>query len=138
MLITGFLSGYAEQMRKDILYKGVAVGKDGKVKVKPKYKNAITIKNNKPVISMAFQNKYLDKIFDCIFGFVTPVAVPLAQIDKLFQAGQTKKAKAALAALVTLVSKGTFGAVATKAIGTATNPVLIDRDWETIYLSALK
>tara|TARA_R100000008_G_scaffold42832_1_gene24714 strand:+ start:400 stop:1983 length:1584 start_codon:yes stop_codon:yes gene_type:complete len=48
----------------------------------------------------------------------------LAQIDKLFQTGQTKKAKAALAALVTLVSKGTFGAVATKAIGTATNPVL--------------
>lgn len=64
---SGFLSGYAEQMRKDILDKGVTVGKDGKVKVKPKYKNAITIKNNKPVISMAFQNKYLDENFDFVF-----------------------------------------------------------------------
>jgi hypothetical protein len=42
----------------------------------------------------------------------------LAQIDKLFQTGQTKKAKAALTALVTLVSKGTFG----KAVGAATGP----------------
>jgi len=64
---SGFLSGYAQQMRKDILDKGVTVGKDGKVKVKPKYKNAITIKNNKPVISMAFQNKYLDENFDFVF-----------------------------------------------------------------------
>lgn len=42
----------------------------------------------------------------------------LAQIDKLFQAGQTKKAKAALSALVTLVSKGAFG----KVVGAATGP----------------
>ena len=149
---SGFLSGYAEQMRADILKKGVTVGKDGKVKVKPKYKNAITIKNNKPVISMAFQNKYLDKNFDFVFkskGTATGVKKPkiqsqiytkiqeladkvkmnakqklnldftLAQIDKLFQAGQTKKAKAALSALVTLVSKGAFG----KVVGAATGPV---------------
>ena len=148
---SGFLLGYAEQMRKDILDKGVTVGKDGKVKVKPKYKNAITIKNNKPVISMAFQNKYLDENFDFVFkskGTATGVKKPkiqskiytkiqeladdvkmsakqklnldfaLAQIDKLFQAGQTKKAKAALTALVSLVSKGTFG----KAVGAATGP----------------
>ena len=43
----------------------------------------------------------------------------LAQIDKLFQAGQTKKAKAALTALVTLVSKGAFGKMA----GVATGPI---------------
>ena len=149
---SGFLSGYAEQMRADILKKGVTVGKDGKVKVKPKYKNAITIKNNKPVISMAFQNKYLDENFDFVFkskGTATGVKKPkiqsqiytkiqeladkvkmnakqklnldftLAQIDKLFQAGQTKKAKAALSALVTLVSKGAFG----KVVGAATGPV---------------
>ena len=148
---SGFLSGYAEQMRKDILDKGVTVDKDGKVKVKPKYKNAITIKNNKPVISMAFQNKYLDKNFDFVFktkasavGVDKPkiqskiytkiqeladkvkmsakqklnLDFTLAQIDKLFQAGQTKKAKAALTALVTLVSKGTFG----KAVGVAARP----------------
>jgi len=48
----------------------------------------------------------------------------LAQIDKLFQAGQTKKAKAALASLVALVSKGAFGSVVTKTVGAATNPVL--------------
>jgi hypothetical protein len=42
----------------------------------------------------------------------------LAQIDKLFQAGQTKKAKAALTALVAAVSKGAFG----KALGAATGP----------------
>jgi hypothetical protein len=42
----------------------------------------------------------------------------LAQIDKLFQAGQTKKAKAALSALVALVSKGAFG----KVVGAATGP----------------
>ena len=149
---SGFLSGYAEQMRADILKKGVTVGKDGKVKVKPKYKNAITIKNNKPVISMAFQNKYLDENFDFVFkskGTATGVNKPkiqsqiytkiqeladkvkmsakqklnldftLAQIDKLFQAGQTKKAKAALSALVTLVSKGAFGKIA----GVATGPI---------------
>jgi len=149
---SGFLSGYAEQMRADILKKGVTVGKDGKVKVKPKYKNAITIKNNKPVISMAFQNKYLDENFDFVFkskGTATGVKKPkiqsqiytkiqeladkvkmnakqklnldftLAQIDKLFQAGQTKKAKAALSALVTLVSKGAFGKIA----GVATGPI---------------
>ena len=149
---SGFLSGYAEQMRADILKKGVTVGKDGKVKVKPKYKNAITIKNNKPVISMAFQNKYLDENFDFVFkskGTATGVKKPkiqsqiytkiqeladkvkmnakqklnldftLAQIDKLFQAGQTKKAKAALSALVTLVSKGAFG----KVVGAATGPI---------------
>ena len=149
---SGFLSGYAEQMRADILKKGVTVGKDGKVKVKPKYKNAITIKNNKPVISMAFQNKYLDENFDFVFkskGTATGVKKPkiqsqiytkiqeladkvkmnakqklnldftLAQIDKLFQAGQTKKAKAALSALVTLVSKGAFGKIA----GAATGPI---------------
>ena len=148
---SGFLSGYAEQMRADILKKGVTVGKDGKVKVKPKYKNAITIKKNKPVISMAFQNKYLDENFDFVFkskGTATGVKKPkiqsqiytkiqeladkvkmnakqklnldftLAQIDKLFQAGQTKKAKAALSALVTLVSKGAFG----KIVGAATGP----------------
>jgi len=148
---SGFLSGYAQQMRADILKKGVTVGKDGKVKVKPKYKNAITIKNNKPVISMAFQNKYLDENFDFVFkskGTATGVKKPkiqsqiytkiqeladkvkmnakqklnldftLAQIDKLFQAGQTKKAKAALSALVTLVSKGAFG----KVVGAATGP----------------
>jgi len=148
---SGFLSGYAEQMRSDILKKGVTVGKNGKVKVKPKYKNAITIKNNKPVISMAFQNKYLDKNFDFVFktkGTATGVKKPkiqsqiytkiqeladkvkmsakqklnldftLAQIDKLFQAGQTKKAKAALASLVALVSKGAFG----KVVGAATGP----------------
>lgn len=149
---SGFLSGYAQQMRADILKKGVTVGKDGKVKVKPKYKNAITIKNNKPVISMAFQNKYLDENFDFVFkskGTATGVKKPkiqsqiytkiqeladkvkmnakqklnldftLAQIDKLFQAGQTKKAKAALTALVTLVSKGAFGKMA----GVATGPI---------------
>ena len=149
---SGFLSGYAEQMRADILKKGVTVGKDGKVKVKPKYKNAITIKKNKPVISMAFQNKYLDENFDFVFkskGTATGVKKPkiqsqiytkiqeladkvkmnakqklnldftLAQIDKLFQAGQTKKAKAALTALVTLVSKGAFGKMA----GVATGPI---------------
>jgi|TARA_R110000824_G_scaffold141127_2_gene307549 hypothetical protein len=149
---SGFLSGYAEQMRADILKKGVTVGKDGKVKVKPKYKNAITIKKNKPVISMAFQNKYLDENFDFVFkskGTATGVNKPniqskvytkiqeladkvkmsakqklnldftLAQIDKLFQAGQTKKAKAALSALVTLVSKGAFGKIA----GAATGPI---------------
>ena len=149
---SGFLSGYAEQMRADILKKGVTVGKDGKVKVKPKYKNAITIKKNKPVISMAFQNKYLDENFDFVFkskGTATGVNKPniqskvytkiqeladkvkmsakqklnldftLAQIDKLFQAGQTKKAKAALTALVTLVSKGAFGKMA----GVATGPI---------------
>ena len=149
---SGFLSGYAEQMRADILKKGVTVGKDGKVKVKPKYKNAITIKNNKPVISMAFQNKYLDENFDFVFkskGTATGVKKPkiqsqvytkiqeladkvkmnakqklnldfaLAQIDKLFQAGQTKKAKAALSAVVALVSKGAFG----KVVGAATGPV---------------
>ena len=149
---SGFLSGYAEQMRADILKKGVTVGKDGKVKVKPKYKNAITIKNNKPVISMAFQNKYLDENFDFVFkskGTATGVNKPniqskvytkiqeladkvkmsakqklnldftLAQIDKLFQAGQTKKAKAALSALVALVSKGAFGKIA----GAATGPI---------------
>ena len=79
---SGFLSGYAEQMRKDILEKGVTVGKDGKVKVKPKYKNAITIKNNKPVISMAFQNKYLDENFDFVFkskGTATGVKKPKIQ-----------------------------------------------------------
>ena len=79
---SGFLSGYAEQMRKDILDKGVTVGKDGKVKVKPKYKNAITIKNNKPVISTAFQNKYLDENFDFVFktkGTATGVKKPKIQ-----------------------------------------------------------
>ena len=148
---SGMLSGYIGQFREEILKKGVTVGKDGKVKVKPKYKNAITIKNNKPVISMAFQNKYLDKNFDFVFktkGTATGVNKPkiqsqiytkiqeladkvkmsakqklnldftLAQIDKLFQAGQTKKAKAALASLVALVSKGAFG----KVVGAATGP----------------
>ena len=79
---SGMLSGYIGQFREEILKKGVTVGKDGKVKVKPKYKNAITIKNNKPVISMAFQNKYLDKNFDFVFktkGTATGVNKPKIQ-----------------------------------------------------------
>ena len=79
---SGMLSGYIGQFREEILKKGVTVGKDGKVKVKPKYKNAITIKNNKPVISMAFQNKYLDENFDFVFkskGTATGVKKPKIQ-----------------------------------------------------------
>jgi hypothetical protein len=148
---SGFLSGYAEQMRRDFITKGSTIDKNGKVKIKPKYKNVLSVKNNKVVIPMSAQNKFFNDNFDFVFktkGTATGVNKPkiqsqiytkiqeladkvkmnakqklnldftLAQIDKLFQAGQTKKAKAALSALVALVSKGAFG----KVVGAATGP----------------
>ena len=79
---SGYLAGYAEQMRKDILEKGVTK-KGKKFIVKPKYKNAIRIgKNGLPVITKAFENKYLDKNFDFIFeakGTATGVDKPKTQ-----------------------------------------------------------
>jgi hypothetical protein len=147
---SGFLSGYAEQMRRNFIEKGSTIDADGKVKIKPKYKNVLSVVNNKVKIPMDVQNKFFDDNFDFVFktkasavGVDKPkiqsqvytkiqeigkktlnkaqqlnLDFALAQIDKLFQAGQTKKAKAALTALVTLVSKGTFG----KAVGAATGP----------------
>ena len=154
---SGFLTEYAEQMRKDILSKGVTK-KGNKFVVNPKYKNVITIgKNGIPKISKAFENKYLAKNFDFIFetrGSATGVDKPktqskiytqiretakntlnkaqqlnldfaLAQIDKLFKTNPTK-AKAALAAVASLVSKGAFGAT-TGGIGFAMDiPMLIE------------
>ena len=149
---SGFLSGYAEQMRRDFITKGSFTDKNGKVKIKPKYKNVLSVVNNKVKIPMSAQNKFFDDNFDFVFknkATATGVNKPniqskvytkiqeladkvkmnakqklnldftLAQIDKLFQAGQTKKAKAALSALVTLVSKGAFG----KVVGAATGPI---------------
>jgi len=79
---SGYLAGYAEQMRKDILEKGVTK-KGNKFIVKPKYKNAIRIgKNGLPIISKAFENKYLDKNFDFVFeakGTATGVDKPKTQ-----------------------------------------------------------
>ena len=153
---SGFLTEYAEQMRKDILSKGVTK-KGNKLIVNPKYKNVITIgKNGIPKISKAFENKYLAKNFDFVFetkGSATGVDKPktqskiytqiretakntlnkaqqlnldfaLSQIDKLFKTNPTK-AKAALAAVASLVSKGAFGAT-TGGIGFAMDiPMLI-------------
>jgi hypothetical protein len=154
---SGFLTEYAEQMRKDILSKGVTK-KGNKLIVNPKYKNVITIgKNGIPKISKAFENKYLAKNFDFVFetkGSATGVDKPktqskiytqiretakntlnkaqqlnldfaLSQIDKLFKTNPTK-AKAALAAVASLVSKGAFGAT-TGGIGFAMDlPMLIE------------
>ena len=154
---SGFLTEYAEQMRKDILSKGVTK-KGNKFIVNPKYKNVITIgKNGIPKISKAFENKYLAKNFDFVFetkGSATGVDKPktqskiytqiretakntlnkaqqlnldfaLSQIDKLFKTNPTK-AKAALAAVASLVSKGAFGAT-TGGIGFAMDlPMLIE------------
>ena len=79
---SGYLAGYAEQMRKDILEKGVTK-KGKKFIVKPRYKNAIRIgKNGLPVITKAFENKYLDKNFDFVFeakGTATGVDKPKTQ-----------------------------------------------------------
>lgn len=154
---SGFLSGYAEQMRKDILEKGVTK-KGNKFIVKPKFKNVIRIgKGGLPVISKSFENKYLAKNFDFVFetkGTATGVDKPktqskiyteirrvakdtlnkaqqlnldfaLSQIDKLFKNNPTK-AKAALTAVATLVSKGAFGSV-TGGLGFAMDiPMLIN------------
>ena len=79
---SGYLAGYAEQMRKDILSKGVTK-KGNKVIVNPKYKKIITIgKNGLPKISKAFENKYLANNFDFIFeakGTATGVDKPKTQ-----------------------------------------------------------
>jgi hypothetical protein len=64
---SGFLSGYAEQMRRDFIEKGSTIDADGKVKIKPKYKNVLSIENNKVKIPMSAQNKFFDDNFDFVF-----------------------------------------------------------------------
>lgn len=64
---SGFLSGYAEQMRRDFIEKGSTIDADGKVKIKPKYKNVLSVVNNKVKIPMSAQNKFFDDNFDFVF-----------------------------------------------------------------------
>ena len=79
---SGFLSGYAEQMRRNFIEKGSTTDADGKVKIKPKYKNVLSVKNNKVVIPMSVQNKFFDDNFDFVFktkGTATGVKKPKIQ-----------------------------------------------------------
>ena len=127
---SGFLTEYAEQMRKDILSKGVTK-KGNKFVVNPKYKNVITIgKNGIPKISKPkTQSKIYTQIRETAKNTLNKAQqlnldFALAQIDKLFKTNPTK-AKAALAAVASLVSKGAFGAT-TGGIGFAMDiPMLI-------------